>query len=187
VELEQGFECALHVCVAGVNLIDHEHLAHQAQQSQRLMLALEHAKQGLVNGADAGRREEGALVVIGQPALAATGRAFVVLLQVVSFVAPGIDHGGSESLDQFLLPVSQHEAGRATEETVIHLGDTTVHGVRGGHRRQADEEPVSDTIGDQPVRQHHRGLGLARAGNVFEKVDLRSSRKCGGRGPFLQR
>ncbi|MDP3295268.1 MAG: hypothetical protein Q8M37_11120 [Nevskia sp.] len=51
---QQAFKHDLHVRIAGMNLVHHQHLADQAQQAQRLVAAVQHGQQCLVDGADAG-------------------------------------------------------------------------------------------------------------------------------------
>ena len=70
-KLQQHFEHLLHVGVAGMHLVDDEYLAKQSEQAQRLVLAVQDRQQGLVDGADTGRRQQRALAMVRQPGGAA--------------------------------------------------------------------------------------------------------------------
>ena len=52
-EFEQAFENPLHIGIASMYFVDDQNLAEQTQQAQRLMFAVQHGKQGLIDGANA--------------------------------------------------------------------------------------------------------------------------------------
>jgi len=185
VEAQQHRQHALHVDIAGMHFIDHQHLAHQAQQPQRLVLAVQHRQQHLVDGAHASRRQQRTFVVVGQPGRTAGRRGVVELPRIVLF-GTGRQHGGGKFADELAIAVGQHQAGGVGKQACVRLGDAAIHGIGGGHGRQRDEKPVGNAAGQQAVRQHQGRLGLAGAGDVFEQVDLRSvvQRRLGG--PALQ-
>ena len=184
-ELEQRLQHSLHVAVAGMHLIDDQYLAEQAEQAQRLVLAVQHAEHRLVDRADAGGCYECALVVVGQPGGAARSRGLVALAGIAFFVA-GPQHRRCEGFHQPLLTVGQGQARIGAEQALENLGNPPVHRVGRGHGRQADEEAVGQAAGHHAVRQHHGGLGLAGAGDVFEHDQGGLGRQRLVAGPGLQ-
>ena len=166
-ELEQRFQHPLHIAVAGVNLIDDQHLAEQAEQAQRLVFAVQHAEHRLVDGADAGGGHQRTFVVVGQPGGAARARG-LVLLRCIGFAASGAKNGGSEILHQSALSVREDQAVVACEQLPKDARDAAIHRIRRRHGRQADEETVRQAARHHPMREQHGRFGLAGAGHVFE-------------------
>ena len=82
-KLQQHAQHAQHVVVAGVDFVHQQHLMAQAQQAQRLMAALQHREQRLIQGSHAGGREQGSFGVIGEPGGAACAGSFILLSSVV--------------------------------------------------------------------------------------------------------
>ena len=184
-KLEQRFQRALHVGVAGMHLVDHQHLACQTQQTQRLVFALQGTQQGLIHRAHAGRRQQGTFVVVGQPAHAAPGGRLVELPRI-AFVHTGLDHRRRKDFHQSLASMGQREAGLPGKQLVVDLGNSPVHGVGRGHGGQGDEEAFGTATGDQAMRQHHGGFGLAGTRDILQQVDLRAEFQGDGRRPILQ-
>ena len=122
VKRQNGLEHALHVGIAGMHLVDDQYLAEQAEQAQGLVLAVERGKQYLIDRADPGRGQQGTLVVVGKPGIAASGGCIVLLRHVGLLLARWQNRLG-KGLDQVALPVCQHQAGVALEQHAIDIGD----------------------------------------------------------------
>jgi hypothetical protein len=84
-------------------LVHDKHLAQQAQQPQRLVPALQCGQQSLIDRSNARLSEQGALVVVGQPAGAA-GVAVSSCWRVSDSAAPGTSTEAANTSTSVLRP-----------------------------------------------------------------------------------
>ncbi len=87
------------------------------------------------------------------------------------------------------VPMRQGKGRRCVliEQAAVRAGQPGEHRIRCRHRRQGHEHPVRATIGDQAVRQRHRGFRLSATRQVFDDREHRPSWKSNLFSPTLDR
>nr|WP_235489348.1 hypothetical protein [Achromobacter sp. DMS1] len=80
-----------------------------------------------------------------------------------------------EPLHEMARAVRQHQRwqGIVGEQMSIYRADPLVHLIGRRHARQGEVQPARQPFLHEPLHEHERGLGLSRAGDVFQEKQLR--------------
>ena len=94
---------------------------------------------------------------------------------------------GREARVQIRARMRKRERGvrSGSVEAAIGVRQPSKHRVRRRHRRQAEEDALGASAREQPMRERHRRLGLAAAGQILDHREQRPVRQRHGFRPDL--